>query len=159
MPGNQLVTWTQFYKDIDALVKQVKASEKEYDFILAVTRGGMIPAYYIAKMLDLPVKTVNISSYTDQQIAGKVTHVQVDGFTEIVQNPHGCLLVDDMHDTGETMNYVQDRFSGVDTACLYTRHEGHNLTYVVKTLNHEQWIDFPWEVMWDGEQTMYPQGL
>lgn len=150
---NKLITWTEFYATNDGLIKQIKASEKEYDFILAITRGGVFPAYYMAKALDLPIETINLSSYKDQQ-AGTMKEVLVEGFSKKILNPRKCLLVDDIFDSGQTIKYVQAMYPEIDTACTFSRWPEHSLTYVGGVLNYETWIDFPWEVMWDGHEKL-----
>jgi len=153
MMTNKLITWTDFYEANNQLITQIKASQKQYDFILAITRGGVFPAYFLAKALNLPLETINLSSYADQK-AGHIKHTLVEGFTNNVLNPDKCLLVDDIFDSGETIRYVQNLYPAIDTACTFARWPEHSLTYVGGILNYETWIDFPWEVMWDGQQKL-----
>ncbi len=150
---NKLITWTDFYQANQHLVDEIKGSGKKYDFILAITRGGVFPAYYLAKALNLPLETINLSSYADQQ-AGNIVHTTVEGFSCEVLDPEKCLLVDDIFDSGQTIKYVQKRYPGIDTASTYARWEDHTLTYVGEVLDYETWIDFPWEVMWDGHEKL-----
>jgi hypoxanthine phosphoribosyltransferase len=154
---NQLITWTEFYKANRALLTQIQGSGKQYDYILAITRGGVFPAYFLAKALDLPLETINLSSYAEQQ-AGQIVHTTVEGFTCEVLDPTKCLLVDDIYDSGQTITYLQQQYPGIDAACTYARWPDHSLSYVGEVLNYETWIDFPWEVMWDGE-TKHSQPL
>lgn len=151
--SNQLITWTEFYKTNNRLIEQIKASGKQYDYVLAITRGGVFPAYFMAKALDLPIETINLSSYEDQQ-AGQIVHTTVEGFSCNVLDPTKCLLVDDIFDSGQTIRYVQTQYPGIDTACTFARWEDHTLTYVGEILNYDTWIDFPWEVMWDGSEKL-----
>lgn len=159
MSSNLLITWTDFYTEVENLITTITKSQKKYELILAVTRGGLVPAYYIAKILDLPVKTINVTSYISQKEIGEIKHIPVDGFSEIVTHAGNCLLVDDICDSGQTLEFIQNKFPEVDTACIYTRYPNENLTYNAKVLNHDAWLDFPWEVMWDGHTKMRPEGL
>lgn len=148
---NQLITWSEFYHTNNKLISEIEMTGKSYDFILAITRGGVFPAYFLAKRFNLPIETLNLSSYKDQQ-AGTIKQVLVDGFTKKVLNPSRCLLVDDIFDSGQTIKFVQRLYPEIDTACTYARWPDHSLSYVGEILNFETWIDFPWEVMWDGQQ-------
>jgi hypoxanthine phosphoribosyltransferase len=150
---NKLITWTQFYAANQTLLQQIQASGKSYDYILAITRGGVFPAYFLAKALGLPIETINLSSYTQQQ-AGHIKHTLVEGFSNNVQKAEKCLLVDDIFDSGQTIKYVQSLYPRIDAACTYARWPDHTLTYVGAILNNDTWIDFPWEVMWDGEKKL-----
>ncbi len=149
--ANKLITWTDFYQTNDKLINQIQTTGKQYDFILAITRGGLFPAYFIAKKLNIPVETINLSSYTDQK-AGNIHHVTVEGFSNDVINPEKCLLIDDIFDSGETIKYVQKLYHTIDTAATFARWPDHTLTYVGDILNYDTWIDFPWEVKYDGHK-------
>lgn len=150
---NKLITWADFYDANKRMIEQIKSSGKKYDFILAITRGGVFPAYFLAKALDLPIETISLSSYKDQK-AGQIKEVLTEGFSKRIINPKKCLLVDDIFDSGQTIRYVQRLYPAMDTACTYSRWPEHTLTYVGAMLNYETWIDFPWEVMWDGENKL-----
>lgn len=151
--NNKLITWTNFYETNDQLIEQILESKKQYTFILAITRGGLFPAYFIAKKLNIPVETINLTSYKDQQ-AGKIEHVTVEGFSNNVINPEKCLLVDDIFDSGKTIQYLQEQYPGMDSACTYARWNNHSLTYVGSVLDYETWIDFPWEVKFNGHEKL-----
>lgn len=59
------VTWEQFHRDSRALAWRLLDTKKKWDRIIAVARGGLIPAAIIARELDIHyVDTVCISSYT-----------------------------------------------------------------------------------------------
>ena len=150
---NKLITWTDFYDANNRLTAQIKNNGKEYDYILAITQGGVFPAYFLAKALNLPIETLNLSSYKDQK-AGQIKEVLVDGFSKRVLNPEKCLLVDDIFDSGQTIKYVQSLYPSIDTACTFARWPEHTLTFVGGVLEYETWIDFPWEVMWDGHEKL-----
>ena len=107
----------------------------------------------MAKALDLPIETINLSSYKDQK-AGHIKEVLIDGFSKKILNPEKCLLVDDIFDSGQTIKHVQSLFPAIDAACTYARWPQHSLAYVGGILNNDTWIDFPWEVMWDGQQKL-----
>jgi hypoxanthine phosphoribosyltransferase len=150
---NKLITWSDFYEANNQLIKLIQANGKQYDFILAITRGGVFPAYFLAKALNLPIETINLSSYKDQK-SGKIQEVLVEGFSKKILKPENCLLVDDIFDSGQTIKYVQNLYPQIDTACTFSRWENHTLTYAGGVLNYDTWIDFPWEVMWDGHEKL-----
>ena len=59
------VTWEQFHRDSRVLAWRLLDTKKKWDRIIAVARGGLIPAAIIARELDIHyVDTVCISSYT-----------------------------------------------------------------------------------------------
>src|ERR1700744_3940902 len=59
------VSWDQFHRDARALAWRL-AALGPFEAIVAITRGGLVPAAIIARELDLRViETVCIASYHD----------------------------------------------------------------------------------------------
>ena len=59
------VSWDQFHRDARALAWRL-ASSGPFEGIVAVTRGGLVPAAIIARELELRIiETVCIASYHD----------------------------------------------------------------------------------------------
>ena len=56
------------------------------------------------------------------------------------------LIVDDIYDTGDTFNkvYAIVKDFDFDFVFLMSRYKNSNASLVVKVLNHEKWIVFPW---------------
>lgn len=90
--------------------------ETEYDIIVAIGRGGIVPAGMIASILDLPVSVLNLRRRDDEQnvvfeipkVIGEV--LKVDGLR--------VLLVDDVLKTGSTFKRAKELLSSaklVDT--------------------------------------------
>jgi hypothetical protein len=100
------------------------------DYVVGITRGGLIPAVMISQYLDVPMHTLNISfrdgeggpesnlwmaedafGYVDYE--GDVLPAPLD---RIVSSPalrKNILIVDDINDSGRTLNWIkQDWPSG-----------------------------------------------
>jgi len=139
------ISWAKFYEIQEVLLKQIKASGKTYKYIVTIPCGGLMPAYLLAKALDLPVVTINLKSYVGQK-SGELQHMQIEGFGDTIINPEDALIVDDMYDTGKTLQYLQNKYPNVDTAVTFARYSDHAATFAGEILGHATWIDFPWEV-------------
>ena len=64
------VSWDQFHRDARALAWRLAASGP-FDALVAVTRGGLVPAAIVARELDVRViETVCIVSYHDYKNQG-----------------------------------------------------------------------------------------
>ena len=64
------VSWEQFHRDARALAWRL-AGSGPFEAIVAVTRGGLVPAAIIARELELRVvETVCVASYHDYKNQG-----------------------------------------------------------------------------------------
>src|SRR5207237_10164302 len=64
------VSWDQFHRDARALAWRL-AGSGPFTGLVAITRGGLVPAAIIARELDLRViETVCIASYQDYKLQG-----------------------------------------------------------------------------------------
>ena len=130
-------TWQEIELLVEGLAHTIQISGKNYDVILAITNGGIIPARLIARELD-------INHVQFIPIRNKQFHIE-----EMLPllNRTKYLVIDDIYDTGDTYNKVYSviREFDCDFAFLMTRYEYSNATLVAKVLNHEKWIVFPWE--------------
>lgn len=111
--------------------------------IVAVTRGGMIPAAIIARELDIRlVETVSIATYNDETL----------GTPSILKAPNaagdgsGFLVIEDLVDTGITARTVRNLLPNAHIACVYAKPEGQPMADSwVRAVEQETWIVFPWD--------------
>ncbi len=124
-----------------------KLADKEWKGIIAVTRGGLIPAGLLAYKLKINVTdTIGLSSYTGIENQGELYKLK-DFDKELIKNDgKGWLLVDDLSDTGKTLNYIKQKLPKAHIATIYTKPEG---AYIVDTHAHDVpqdvWVLFPWD--------------
>lgn len=134
-------TYKQYKGDINSLSKQVKASEKKYDLILGLERGGLVPAVHLSHKLGLPLKTLKWSS----------VYKDVSMMTYFLLRNKKILLVDDIIDSGKTFHGVYERFWNMDSACLiYNSINEANINpkYYGRKINRNEipeYFDFWWE--------------
>ena len=87
--------------------------------IVAITRGGLVPAHIIARELDIRViDTVCISSYDDQ------TQREADVLKSVAGDGAGWLIVDDLVDTGATGRIVREMLPKAHFATVYAKPAG-----------------------------------
>ncbi len=136
-----------FCKDCKELAERVR----EYNFthILYIERGGRYIAQelikYYPKALTVPIK---ISFYNGQE-KRHTPLIQYDAC--VVFKPHNrVLVVDDLCDTGDTMNFLKESYllnkaESVKTAVLIKKPTStFNPDYYVLD-NVNDWCVFPWE--------------
>ncbi len=134
------VSWDQLHRDAKALAWRL-AESGPFEGIIAITRGGLVPAHIIARELDIRViDTVCISSYDDEaQRAAKVLKsVESDGT--------GWLIVDDLVDTGGTGRIVREMLPKAHFATVYAKPAGRPMvdTFITE-VSQDTWILFPWD--------------
>ena len=136
------VSWDEIERDARALAWRL-AGLGPFRGIIAVTRGGLVPAALVARELDIRlVDTLCIASYDDaarQPGTLKVLKtVEGDG--------DGFLIIDDLVDTGETARLVRDLLPKAHFATVYAKPAGRPLvdTFVTE-VSQDTWIVFPWE--------------
>jgi xanthine phosphoribosyltransferase len=134
------ISWEQLHRDSKALAWRLLDLEK-WQGIVAITRGGMVPASIIARELEIRhVDTVCVSSY-DVREQGKITvlkSVDMDG--------KDWLLIDDLVDTGQTARIVRDMLPKAHFATVYAKPEGRPIvdTFITE-VSQDTWILFPWD--------------
>ena len=135
------VTWDQLHRDARALAWRLLDLDY-FKGIIAITRGGLVPAAIIARELDIRlVETVCVSSYNWQDQRGEVEILKsVDG------DGAGWLLIDDLVDTGATAKTVRELLPKAHFATVYAKPQGRPLvdTYVTE-VSQDTWILFPWD--------------
>ncbi len=115
--------------------------------IVALGRGGMVPARLLAKE-DIPVYYEGIRSYDDSDKPGDIDHFQrwIPNDGEFV-NDYSTLIVDDVWDQGSTFRYAKGLYPNAAFASLITKVPAEDtfLDYVGLSFPTKAWIKFPWE--------------
>ncbi len=108
------VTWDQLHRDARTLATMLMPMEP-FRGIVAITRGGLIPAAIVARELECRlIETISVVSY-DEEVQGKpnvLKHPTAAGDGE------GFLIVDDLVDSGVTARIVRDLLPRAHFACL-----------------------------------------
>ena len=134
------ISWEQLHRDSKALAWRL-VEMQPWKGIVAITRGGMVPASIIARELEIRlVDTVCISSYDYKQ----------QGEVSVLKSPtvdrNDLLLIDDLVDTGQTARVVKDLLPEAHFATVYAKPAGRPLvdTFITE-VSQDTWILFPWD--------------
>lgn len=106
VPATLIVTW----EDFDGLVARLAgAVGKDFDLVLAITRGGLVPAGMLAYRLDL--RSVMVAGVEFYRADGTMHDAPVVGQfpDEDLLAGRRVLVVDEVWETGETMTEVVGR--------------------------------------------------
>ena len=140
-----IVSWDQLHRDARALAWRLEDIQKKIDGwsqIVAVTRGGMVPAMIVARELDVRVvDSISVQSYSHKtQSEPKVIK------DKVVVDSNQTLIIDDLVDTGRTMALVRKLFPSAHFATVYAKPMGKPFvgTYITE-VSQDTWIYFPWD--------------
>lgn len=137
------VSWEELHRDSRALAWRL-LEKGPWQGLIAITRGGMVPATVVARELDIRlIDTVCISSYDDRSQGRLNVLKRADGSGE----GEGWLIVDDLVDTGVTAKAVRAMLPKAHFATVYAKPAGRPLvdTFVTE-VSQDTWILFPWDM-------------
>lgn len=135
------ISWEQLHRDAKALAWRL-LDRGYFQGILAITRGGLVPAAIIARELDIHlVDTICISSYDWKDKKGEAEVLK--GFAG---DGEGWLLVDDLVDTGRTARIVREMVPRAHFATIYAKPAGREqVDTFITEVSQDTWILFPWD--------------
>lgn len=134
------ISWEQLHRDARALSWRL-VDMGPWQGIIAIARGGLVPAAIIARELDIRlVDTVCIASYAGRDRG------EIKVLKSVAGDGDGWLLVDDLVDTGKTAQVVRDMIPKAHFATLYAKPAGRPLVDTFMTeVSQDTWILFPWD--------------
>jgi xanthine phosphoribosyltransferase len=134
------VSWEEMHRDSRALSWRL-AAHRPFEGIVAIARGGLVPAQIVARELEIRlIDTICISSY-DEQIQREPEVLKA-----VAGNGRGWLIVDDLVDTGKTGRIVREMLPEAHFATVYAKPAGRPIvdTFVTE-VSQDTWILFPWD--------------
>ncbi len=142
------VSWDQLHRDARALAWRLDGTA--WRAVLAVTRGGLVPAMIVARELDIRViDTISVKSYKGVGAGAGQGELKVmkSPDPELVGDGEGILVVDDLVDSGRTLELVRQMYPKAHFATVYAKPKGRPMvqTYVTE-VSQDPWIFFPWDM-------------
>ena len=141
------VSWQELHRDAKALAWRL-VSGGPWAGIVAVTRGGLVPAAIVARELDVRIiDTISVASYDHMtQGAGKILKGMAPEVRKDAGDYRKWLIVDDLVDTGGTARIVREMMPGAHFAAVYAKPAGKPMvdTYITE-VSQDTWIMFPWD--------------
>ena len=143
------VSWDQIHRDSRALAWRLDGRGPEeggWKAVVAITRGGMIPAMIVSRELDIRVvDTISVRSYSHQsQTEARVTKSPQ---ADLMGDGTGILVIDDLVDTGRTLELVRRLYPKAHFATVYAKPAGRPMvdSYITE-VSQDTWIFFPWDM-------------
>ena len=143
------ISWDQIHRDSRALAWRLDGQGPDngaWRAVVAITRGGMAPAMIVSRELDIrTVDTISVKSY----------HHQSQGEVEVLKSPDatlmgdgtGVLIIDDLVDSGRTLEVVRELYPKAHFATVYAKPKGEPMVDTFITgVSQDTWIFFPWDM-------------
>lgn len=148
------ISWDQIHRDSRALAWRLDGhgpDDGAWRAVVAITRGGMAPAMIVSRELDIrTVDTISVKSYhsgggaADQR---REAEVLKSPDPDIIGDGTGILIVDDLVDTGKTLELVRELYPNAHFATVYAKPEGENqVDTFITGVSQDTWIFFPWDM-------------
>ncbi|NWK94180.1 phosphoribosyltransferase [Sphingobium lactosutens] len=139
----------RFLAQIDALAHAVAASGWRPDWLVGVGRGGLAPATWLSHAMGRPMLSVDMSAklpaFGDALLAELASRAAVG---------EHILIVDDINDSGGTINRLRDAMGGASDDVLRIAvlmdniRSAASVDYRAETIDRavtKDWFVFPWE--------------
>ncbi len=142
-----VISWAELHRDARYL-SEILHGMGEWKGIIAISRGGLVPAALIARELEIRlVDTVCISSYTGKGGAAATEQGEIEVLKGVSGDGDGFLLIDDLVDTGRTAQHVRRMLPKAHFATLYAKPAGRPIVDTcIKEFKQSKWIHFPWDI-------------
>ena len=166
----QLVTWTDVEHQVQEILRHMQKDSWLPAYVVGLTRGGLVPANMISQYLNVPMETLKVSLRDGTSGPESNAWMAEDAFGHEMDEPKNILIVDDINDTGATLNWIQEDWpsgcfpdhpswrtvwgNNVRVAVLVDNESSKcqiPVTYSAVNINkaaEDCWIVFPWESWW-----------
>lgn len=144
-PSVQIQMHHLSFNDILEMTNDIssKLPNRPWRGILAVTRGGLVPAGILSQSMNIRrIEVINIKSYEEK--------TQTD--MEILNKPHlegeeeNWIVLDDLSDSGKTLKYIRSLYPKAFYAALLVKPKGKDAPDLYsQEFPQDVWIHFPWE--------------
>jgi len=144
----EVPTWRQIYSMLLSQAEEISKSSFKPDIIIAVSRGGWLPARVLSDLLEVNLSSVDVEFYMGGAETRKAP-VLAQGVSVVVAGKK-VLIVDDVADSGESLKLVKAHISQkgakeIRVATLYYKPwSGVKPDYY--TRETRRWVVFPWEL-------------
>jgi uncharacterized protein len=163
-------SWQDVERQTQEILRQLQRDAWRPDYVVGLTRGGLVPANLISQYLECRMETLKVSLRDSDSESESNLWMAEDAFGHEMENPKNILIVDDINDTGATLNYIREDWpsgcfpknkrwkevwgNNVRVAVLVDNEASKsklNVSYSAVDLNKAEedcWIVFPWEDWW-----------
>ena len=143
------VSWDQLHRDARALAWRLDGKGPDngaWKAIVGITRGGMVPAAIVARELNIRViDTISVKGY-DHQTQSEPRVIKSPQ-ADLMGDGEGILIIDDLVDSGKTLELVRRLYPRAHFATVYAKPKGREqVDSFITEVSQDTWIFFPWDM-------------
>ena len=168
----RIIDNAEFNGLVSKICREIAVSDWRPDYIVGITRGGLVPAVMLSHYLNVPMHTLNVSLRDNDEHIGPESNLwmaeEAFGYNA---EPKNILIVDDINDSGATINWIMEdwRSGCFPDGDRWQKMWGTNVRFAVVFDNlsskcnvkmdysgeeinkaeQDVWIDFPYESWWE----------
>jgi len=170
-------SWQEIEAQTQEILRQLQRDAWRPDYVVGLTRGGLVPATLISQYLEVPMECLKVSLRDSEHGPESNLWMAEDAFGYVMHDPmcsgngrKKILIVDDINDSGATLNWIKNDWpsgclpndkrweevwgNNVRVATLVDNEASKSelkISYSAIDLNKAEedvWIVFPWEDWW-----------
>jgi uncharacterized protein len=156
-------TWQQVEGACLDIARQMSAHDWKPDYIVGITRGGLVPANLLSQYTGITMKSLDVSLRDGGDCVSNA------GMAEDAYEGKKILIVDDINDQGSTVNWIKKDWQDMchPSAIRWPSIWGDSVRFAVLTHNlgsefkdpdyyvwtvdkrdEDCWLVYPWEDFW-----------
>ena len=150
----ELVSWHAVARHTNRLADKIKQDQFIPEIVIAIARGGYVPARIICDRLDIyNLTSIRIAHYTGG--SNKLEQARLSMPLSIDIRGMNVLLVDDVTDTGDTFKLAYEHVNSFAPHAIKTAVIHHKMVscilpdYYATIVRKWRWIVYPWAVTED----------
>jgi len=150
----ELISWAEVHRLCRQLARMVRASGYRPDIVVAIGRGGLVPARLVCDCLDIMALTsIKIDHYSAGSTRQAQAVIRFPLCTDI--RDQRVLLVDDVNDSGDTLQIARSHLNDFHPREVRTAVMHHKTTtriavdYHARKIIKWRWLVYPWAMQED----------
>ncbi|MBR2033124.1 MAG: xanthine phosphoribosyltransferase [Alphaproteobacteria bacterium] len=136
------INWDDFHHHTKQLAQDL-LSKRKFNRIVAISRGGLVPAGILAYEMNIRnCDTINISSYDDDV---KREDADIEQKFDLSNIDEQTIFIDDLSDSGRTIKTIRKQYPAAHIACVYVKPNSDVQPDSFYCKLPDKWIVFPWD--------------
>ena len=133
------VSWNDVQRQVQELIRQMWLDQWVPDYVVGITRGGLVPANLLSQYLHCSMQTLKVSLRDDINDCESNLCMAMDAFGSVPADEQAkinsrwdpsykknILIVDDINDSGATLNWIKKDWQ---SGCYPTQHDNWNAVW------------------------------
>ena len=138
------ITFTEVKEACQIIADKIKSENPEKITIVAVARGGLIPATITAHILGIKdIRFIRLSSYADDHKQSEL----IDTTNDEIPNTETTYIIDDICDSGKTILYLRKKYPLAKLYAIVNKNQTIKPDFAPIAESAGLWITFPWETI------------